>query len=723
MLFDRKAVPGPHGPGLAPQLCGFLQPLLALLASVSACAPPAVEPARQPLAEFCRFVRGPEANEALEASPDGVVTVEVALAQLTEGSPQEVGGAGFEATLRQWTLRVPAASDPLGTLPSPELAGLPRIHDANVQIEQPRGFFVDGSLLLVALPRGEELPETAALRYPVYVGSLDGRPFSARHFRGRHSADAIGIPPGATLEARLPQRAQARLSAVVVADAAAEADIAYRVALEGEERYAGSASRAPVNVAIELGRLRAGAVLSVRNESATSTLWLEDPALVRDRLPADPPNVVFVIVDTLRADRVGAQRGGEPLTPHFDRLRARSLAFDACWSTSSWTLPSVATLLTSNHGGQHGAWLNDRGLGTGLDTLAERFAAAGYATGAFTGGTFVSQAFGLDRGFAEFDSEAGGVEPVLARARAFLDRAGAGPWFLLLHTYEVHSPYEPPEAVQERVVERYLASHPEQPIEDPPEPNVFNARYGPNTPAAITELLAELYDEEVRYTDAQFGAFFDELDERGLFDASVVVLTSDHGEEFGEHGYLGHGDSLYAEQLHVPLLVHLPGGARAGEVDSRPVSHLDVAPTLLDAAGRWSSAGTFTGMSLLGEGRSPIYATRQSEQAGLLRSVREGEHHYLSGRYYWERATGAADELYSLDEDPGERENLAGKLPELGPRLRARLLGLSQVFDRARSGLGREVNHPSVSQDMRALGYTGPDEPGGGGSQDASESD
>ncbi len=600
-------------------------------------------------------------------------------------STSGVSGEASGLRLVRFPLPLPVADTHAGASAQPVLVGLPiprYVAGMEPTAEQTSGFWVHGSELAIVHPVGETLPETITLQYPVYAALLADTALAAgfayedvhtlRRARDNTSVESIAVATGSKLVMKLPplpdgwlEGAFSALSPQSVDPDALDDGPEVVLSIDGEEiaRQRVSIDGLPTAIGafgdertpLEESLTERILEFEVRGEPGT-VAFLEGPFWVRGRTWRDHPNVLLVIVDTLRADRLGVHGNRENLTPALDAFANESIRFDQAWATSSWTLPSVATMLTSNHGAQHQAWLNDKRLGRGLTTLAEAYREEGYRTAAFTGGGFVAPSFGLDRGFMHFDATGGGVEAVLERGRAFLDKAGTGPWFLLLHTYEVHAPYEPPEEAAAAVERR----HPNGLKGQTAEPHNFYplAAGGQKIPDEIVATLSELYDEEIRYTDAKLGEFFDELRDRGLFDAAVICVTSDHGEEFGEHGLLGHGDTLYVEQLHVPLLLKLPEGESAGQVKETPVSLLDLAPTLLQSAELEPKIRdtTFVGRPLLAGQRSRIYAVRNHAEVGLLQAARSGQSAFIAGRYYYPapRVRGGT-ELYNLSVDPQQR--------------------------------------------------------------------
>jgi arylsulfatase A-like enzyme len=371
--------------------------------------------------------------------------------------------------------------------------------------------------------------------------------------------------------------------------------------------------------------------------------------------PAQPPNVLLVSIDTLRADHLSSYGYERNTTPHLDALAARGLLFEAAHSTSSWTLPAHASLLTGRYPSFHG--LEDEGavLPEGLPTLAERFRELGYATFAVVAHVYVGREFGLDRGFDSFDDsllEGGTRNPraaeVVDRVLAHVDADGDRPFFAFVHLFDPHWDYAPPPPWDARFTDPGYAGPVDGTLRS------LSPWSGPDRamPAADLAHLLALYDGEVAYADAEIGRLLAALEERGALERTVVAVTADHGEEFEEHGRLGHGHSLYGEVLRVPLILAGHPRLPAGERRREPVSLVDVAATLLDLAGGAAPAGA-QGKSLL--------AAAEPERAVFAESVRFG----LDLRAARRDAGSAVDDrsagwrrFFDLARDPGEQAPL-----------------------------------------------------------------
>jgi arylsulfatase A-like enzyme len=311
------------------------------------------------------------------------------------------------------------------------------------------------------------------------------------------------------------------------------------------------------------------------------------------RQPGPMRPVVLIVVDTLRADRLGAWGYTErPTSPHLDAWLSRARVYEHGFSTSPWTLPSMASLYTGrwtvNHGAgrleQHPDAPTATPLRPELPTLAERFQAAGYATGAIVTNTFLAPVFGVARGFSDYDFEAAGVtrsrraDEVVRRAFVWIDLHADRPFLLFVHFFDPHMAYDAPPPFRGRF-SKGLGKTLSEPVVDVGR---LRAEAG-SLPDADRRLVAAAYDEEVAFVDSQLGVLLDGLEQRGVLRNALVVLTADHGEELFDHGGFEHGHALWQEILHVPLAIWGPG-VRAGR-ETSAVSLVDITPTLLDAAG------------------------------------------------------------------------------------------------------------------------------------------
>jgi len=408
-----------------------------------------------------------------------------------------------------------------------------------------------------------------------------------------------------------------------------------------------------------------------------------------------PPNLVLIVLDTVRADRVRCEGGEESLTPYLDAFCERSIRFTRASSTSSWTLPAHASLFTGLHPLEHGATQEHTRLDERAATLAEALRERGYRTLGVSANPMVSVKSGLARGFETFEETwrersprkfPNAAEHRNNQAVASLLDSGAmsEPFFLFVNYIEAHGPNNPPEPHRSR------ALSPDRNESFVKRAREHSARRHYLDPTAITKrefaVMNELYDGEVAYLDTLVGGLLENLEARGKLDNALVAITSDHGENIGEGGHFRHIFSLTGATVRVPLLIRLPGDRRAGEVRSEPVGLVDVYETLLARAGAAPASSSHAGRDLLArlDPSAPVIAEYYfpSQALGLferdsnpdpppqlapyLRRLRSIEGEGL--RFVW--ASDGKHELYDLEADPLEHSDV-GADPRFAERAKA----------------------------------------------------
>jgi arylsulfatase A-like enzyme len=439
--------------------------------------------------------------------------------------------------------------------------------------------------------------------------------------------------------------------------------------------------------------------------------------------PAGPPErprgIVLIVLDTLRADGLSAYGNPRGTSPALDALAARGVLFENAVSHAPWTLPSFIGLLSGRYPSR--AVFSEGALQT---SLLEALRGAGWRTAAFTEGGYVSKHFGIDRGFETFQEEegktrlvlggrptqgSGGIERTFDGAIAWLRQPDSRPFFLLVHTYEIHFPYRRRD---------YADGLPHGKLgETYEEPQRTAIRKGALRVGEEERAYARaLYDGGVRTADAHVGRLLGALEETGLAGDTVVAVTSDHGEDLGgrDAKALGeHGHQLYDELLRVPLiLVHPRADWPARRIDAQ-VRLVDVVPTLLELAGVERPPG-LSGASLVPVLRGVEKGTRLA-YAELRRSpwnehpraaVRDGRHKLIANLLP-RRAGWPEVEFYDLSRDPGERENLVGLRHEALDALTARLAKEREELGRE-GGLevpGERDLPAELRERLEALGY------------------
>lgn len=374
------------------------------------------------------------------------------------------------------------------------------------------------------------------------------------------------------------------------------------------------------------------------------------PLLRARGAPARPP-VFVLLLDTLRFDRLASYSPGFALGTELARLANDGVVFEHAYSSSSWTRTAVATLLTGLEASTHGVFGRSDVLSERIERLPEVMRRAGYCTAAWSTNPNVLPLWGFARGFDSF-SDVGAVHwadrkktdarVVVARARRAIDEQGRDfPCLYYLHFMDPHPPYTPWDEDLKAVEE---------------DPRLADTAPGPLSPEQEHEY--DKYLAEVLGMDRAIGELVRALEEGGMYRGSAILVVSDHGEEFHDHGGLGHGHTLYEELVRVPIFLKLPGNARAGTREQHEIGMSDVAPTLLAALGL-PPLGAADGRNVWDAqpGRPPTAILRLDghRQAAIVASRRKlilDEH--------------APEQLYDLREDPGERRNLApGEATEL----------------------------------------------------------
>src|SRR5262245_4850407 len=445
----------------------------------------------------------------------------------------------------------------------------------------------------------------------------------------------------------------------------------------------------------------------------------------RARSSPSQPNVVLVVMDTLRVDHLSTYGYGRPTSPHLTELAARGTLFEDCYSTASWTWPATASILTGLTTMEHGL-VGERSsfLFEESQTLAESLQLAGFTTAAWSGNPIVGPRRNFDQGFESFDAaEASDFRKTgefFEDVRAFLRRERGTRFFLYLHLVEPHTPHLP---LAEGVHLFAADVSPEfrakcdgfwKATGRGPRPRGEMEAIEDFAPEDVRKWAGELYDASVWSGDHWLGELLGELAALGLDDETVVAFTGDHGEELFERGFLGHGHSLKQELVRVPLVLAGPGvpaGARSGGL----VSVRSIAPLLARLAGVGFGDGAAALRVLADGGRGEDFVlfttTRgswKSRENVPLAGLTDGNWKLdlvLDGAPDGTPA-GADVELYDIQKDPGEREDLAASRPDETARLRALLLERLSALEARRIGTDIPAGEATI-QMLEHLGYGG----------------
>ena len=427
------------------------------------------------------------------------------------------------------------------------------------------------------------------------------------------------------------------------------------------------------------------------------------------------PNVLLVSIDTLRADHLGCYGYERSTSPSIDALAKRGVRFERAHSQANQTLPSHLSLLTSlfpaefqitrDDGRNASQQATKLRLPEVALTLAEVAQAAGYRTGAFTGGGLVAPRYGMDQGFATFvaarEPTEQGFATSLPQFKRWLDEGDAAgddaPFFAFVHSYDVHDPYHAPApfdlAFSQRRAEDFVAQRGFLPTV-----NDLRQKLASPSKDELQEII-DFYDNGIAFADRGVGLLETILEERGAWDNTLVVLFSDHGEEFQDHGGWGHGPKLFDELLHVPLILRLPGDAHAGEVVPELVRLVDIAPTvaeLLDVptGSDWKGVSL---MELVGRRGADRVVLAEISNAALGTScLREGDWKVI------DVPSSKSVLLFETSDDPGEVVDLSARETERAERMRADLQRYRAELAAASLGL-RAVPMGAAAQSLQEL--------------------
>lgn len=407
-------------------------------------------------------------------------------------------------------------------------------------------------------------------------------------------------------------------------------------------------------------------------------------------------NIVLIVIDTLRVEGLPFYGGRESTAPFLLDLAEQGLVFERAWSTSSWTAPATASIFTSTHPNEHGVIVGLRAyesrkenieeirlnrIPDTFDTIPVVLQRLGYRTFGVSGNLNIDATMGFSRGFDRFEMvdyhEGQDGRTLLSKLLEWRDEIEAArPFFLYVHFMDPHAPFHrraewvPPDA-------------------PPPPPG-----------RKLEDRVA--YDSEIRLVDEQIRRLFGELD----LDEALVIVVSDHGQEFDDHGSYGHGFQLYSELTQVPLFLRLPGGP-TGRV-SRPVSNLDILPTLRALLGA-APAEQDRGLPLIGPG-APEDADGRSffaMRVGLLKDQRSNKRAVVhAGLKLILTEPDGTTELYDLATDPGEQHDLSAERPRDVAALRALLDAQDAGADVSRYQTAAPVQvGPDLHEMLERLGY------------------
>lgn len=436
-------------------------------------------------------------------------------------------------------------------------------------------------------------------------------------------------------------------------------------------------------------------------------------------------NVILISIDTLRADHLGCYGYERDASPNIDSFAEESALFLNAYASSPWTLPSHVSMLTSLFGVHHQVVYRNEKMDPSLITLADVLRQNNFFCSAFTGGGYVSSVYGFSKGFDFYEDSLSSflmkdsAEWVYRGVSKWLGRNKDKNFFLFIHTYQLHDPYSSPSPYNTMFLDNNAKWE-----------HINLTRYLDGERGAFRSLSEEerqniisLYDAEIRYTDEELiRPLLENLKEMGLYDQTMIILTSDHGEEFYDHKGWMHGHSLYDELLKAPLIIKFPESKFAGKKIENIISLVDIMPTVLDELCLDVSGLVLDGQSLI-----PVLRGKENKDRIFLAdkgnnvleshipqkiSMNMGKHKLiLSERFSQEDLEfflfpppmSGPVELYDLADDPVETKNIADEKPRYAEQI---IRQINEIYSKAKK---KKIGKPEIDEELkrrlRALGY------------------
>lgn len=416
------------------------------------------------------------------------------------------------------------------------------------------------------------------------------------------------------------------------------------------------------------------------------------------------PNVIILLVDCLRADHLGSYGYGRNTTPNIDQFSKDAVTFTQAISQATFTKMSIASLFTSLYAYQHGIY---RGAGELMDvqtgtvttdvlgaeetTLAEVLFQNGFLTAAWLQQGQLSSYTGFDQGFIDYNERQGDIESINNKFLKWARKVGKNhKFFAYIHYLDLHSPYQPKSPYDTL----YLSGNQNEGEKSKKEKRIF--------------IQKALYDGQLTYIDSQIGHLLNELKKAGLYDNTLIIITADHGDAFGEHGFFTHSQAPYEELVRVPLIIKFPKSLHAGEVIKNQVRLIDVMPTIIDYL-NLETGLKLSGFSLLNyldnnralnrEVDFPEYAVTEiyNQRHNLdVISIRTEEFKYIHFK-------NKDDELYDLKADPSEKNNIIKQKPEVAQRFSQMLPPI--LAQRNEKRVNKVTLDKGTVEELKALGY------------------
>lgn len=462
-------------------------------------------------------------------------------------------------------------------------------------------------------------------------------------------------------------------------------------------------------------------VFETEGDAQNFSFWV-NPLFFRKQ--EESRNVILISIDTLRADHLGCYGYERNTSPNVDALASNSVTFLNTYASSPWTLPSHISMLTSLHGVNHQVSYEDESMDPSIITLADVLRVNQFYCAALTGGGFVHAKYGFSKGFNSYSDEGGilrqdSAEHLFHVASRWLEREKDKSFFLFLHTFQTHNPYACRYPYKTMFIE-----------EDAKWKHIDLLSYLGGKPGIFKELTEKerknvkgLYDGEIRYTDEEFiGPLIEKLKHMGLYDKTMIIFTSDHGEEFYDHQGWGHGYSLYDESLKVPLIIKFPGSRFKGRRISNFVSLIDIFPTILDELGVGVRDLDIDGKSLF-----PVIRGQEKGNRMFLAdvasnvldshipqkiSMNKGDEKLILNKKFKKEDLEfflaqppvlIPVEMYDLVRDPREKKNISDTKSELANQI---IQNIRLIYKEAKKRkTGKMEMNEELKKQLEALGY------------------
>ena len=544
---------------------------------------------------------------------------------------------------------------------------------------------------------------------------------------GDEERQAIALSRTSTLRYHISVPPDGWLGFGVGVEGEGDAPFAIEVTADGHpitELLTGAASGAWTEHKVDLSRFAGETVridLRGKGTGAGRLAWNSPRIFVPERPERnlDPAkNVVVLVVDTLRADKLRPFNPETRVkTPAIDRLAVEGVVFELAQSPENWTKPAVASILTGLHPQTHQQKTGEAALPSSAELLSEHLQGEGFATGSFIANGYVSDRFGFDQGWDDYsnyirEGKSTEAKDVFEKAGNWIEAHKDGRFFAYIQTIDPHVPYDPPgdylrmydpSEYGGQVRPRMTGDLLEKAKRRPPQV-VFDA--------SDKRRLKALHDGEITQHDHFFGAFLERLSELGLSDDTLIVVTSDHGEEFDDHGSWGHGHSVYQELLHVPLMFRLPNRLPAGTKIGDAVSTLDISATVTELLGVTAMAAN-EGHALVG----PMLGEASSWPAVAFSDFQDDRRVITSSRWKLILRGNLTSTMFDLVADPLEKKQLDPSAFPIARRysrmLLGQFLGASNRGDwlSAEQKGGTQLKRENAEMDdtirdqLRALGY------------------